>query len=67
MRNKRRDFIKGETKEGQQIWLQIPENSFRILTIGGPRSGKSNSLFNLKLQQPDIDKNYLYAKDPINF
>ena len=30
--------------------------------IGGSGSGKTNSLFNLRSQQPDIDKNYLYAK-----
>ena len=27
-------------------------------------SGKTNSLFNLKNHQPDIDKLYLYAKGP---
>ena len=27
-------------------------------------SGKANSLFNLISHQSDIDKNYLYAKDP---
>ena len=27
-------------------------------------SGKTNSLFNVINQQPDIDKIYLYAKDP---
>ena len=26
--------------------------------------GKTNSLFNLVSQQPEIDKIYLYAKDP---
>ena len=35
-----------------------------MLTIGGYRSGKTNSLFNLINHQPDIDKIYLYAKDP---
>ena len=35
----------------------------RILIVGGSGSGKGNSLFNLKYQQPDIDKIYLYAKD----
>ena len=34
-----------------------------ILIIGGSGSGKTNSLFNLISQQPDIDKIYLYAKD----
>ena len=32
--------------------------------IGGSGSGKTNSLFNLINQQPDIDKYYLYVKDP---
>ena len=34
-----------------------------MLIIGGSRSGKTNSLFNLINHQPDIDKIYLYAKD----
>ena len=32
--------------------------------MGGSGSGKTNSLVNLRNQQPDIDKIYLYAKDP---
>ena len=36
----------------------------RIFTIRGWRSGKINSLLNLIEIQPDIDKIYLYAKDP---
>ena len=35
-----------------------------MLIIGNSGSGKTNSLFNLINQQPDIDKIYLYAKDP---
>ena len=35
-----------------------------MLIIGGSGSGKTNSLFNLINQQLDIDKIYLYAKDP---
>ena len=36
-----------------------------MLIIGGSRSGKTNSLFNLTNHQPDIDKIYLYTtKDP---
>ena len=34
-----------------------------MLIIGGSRSGKTNSLFDLINHQPDIDKIYLYAKD----
>ena len=37
-----------------------------ILIIGGSGSGKTNALLNLtKHQQPDIDKIYLPAKDPL--
>ena len=35
-----------------------------MLIIGGSRSGKTNSLFNISSHQPDIDNIYLYAKDP---
>ena len=37
---------------------------FQILIIGGSGSGKTNVLLNLIENQPDIDKIYLYAKDP---
>ena len=42
----------------------IPDNPYRILIIGGSGSGKTNALLNLINNQPDIDKIYLYAKDP---
>ena len=32
--------------------------------IGGSGSGKTNALLNLINKHPDIDKIYLYAKDP---
>ena len=35
-----------------------------MLIIGGSRSGRTNSLFNLINEEPYIDKIYLYAKDP---
>ena len=35
-----------------------------MLIIGGSGSEKTNSLLNLINNQPDIDKIYLYAKDP---
>ena len=35
-----------------------------MLIIGGSGSGKTNVLLNLIENQPDIDKIYLYAKDP---
>ena len=42
----------------------IPDHPYRILIIGGSGSGKTNALLNLINKQPDIDKIYLYAKDP---
>ena len=42
---------------------QILDHTYRILIIGISRSGKTNSLFNVINQQPDIDEIYLYAKD----
>ena len=35
---------------------EIHDHSYRLLIIGGSRSGKTNSLFNLIIHQPDIDK-----------
>ena len=46
-------------------WSYIPNHPYRILIIGGSRSGKTNVLLNLiKHQRPDIDKIYFYVKDP---
>ena len=42
----------------------IPNHPYKILIIGGSGSGKTNALLNLIENQPDIDKIYLYAKDP---
>ena len=58
------DVIKENTKEHNPNWPQIPDHPYRILITGGSGYGKIISLFNLTSQQPDIDKIYLYAKDP---
>ena len=42
----------------------ISDHPYRILIIGGSRSGKTNALLNLINNQPDIDKIYLFVKDP---
>ena len=44
--------------------IKICDHPDKILTIRGSGSGKTNSLFNLISQQSDINKIYLYAKDP---
>ena len=41
-----------------------PDHPYRILINGDSGSGKTNALLNLINNQPDIDKIYLYAKDP---
>ena len=45
-------------------WPYIPDHPWRILIIGGSVSGKPNALLNLINNQLDIDKMYLYAKNP---
>ena len=45
-------------------WPYIPDHPYRILIIGSSGSGKTNALLNPINKQPDIDKIYLYAKDP---
>ena len=50
--------------EHNSKWRYIPDHPYRILIIGGSGSGKTNALLNLVNNQPDIDKIYLYAKDP---
>ena len=42
----------------------IQDHPHIILTIGGSGSGKTNVLLNLIGNQPDIDKIFLYVKDP---
>ena len=45
-------------------WPYIPDHPYRILIIGGFGSEKTNASLNVINNQPDIDKIYLYAKDP---
>ena len=49
----------------KEITTQIPNHPYRVLIIGGSESGKTNVLLNLiKPQRPDIEKTYLYVKNP---
>ena len=56
-------MTKENVKEHIANWPKILHHLYRVLIIGGSVCGKTNSLFNLISQQPDIDKIYLYAKD----
>ena len=48
-----------------QNWSYIPDHLCKILIIGSSGSGKTNVLLNLiKHQRTDIDKIYLYVKNP---
>ena len=59
-----RESISNENnKEHNKKWPFIPDHPYRILIIGGSRSGKTNTLLNLIREQNDIDKIYLYTKD----
>ena len=58
------DYANENIKEHNSKWPYIPDHPYRILIIGGSGSGKTNALLNLINNHPDIDKIYLYAKDP---
>ena len=58
------NFSKENKNEHNLNWSQIPDHLYRILIFGDSGSGNTNSLFNLIIQQADIDKIYLYVKDP---
>ena len=58
------DVTKKNIKEHNLNLQQIPDHPYKIWIIGGSESEKANSLFNLIWHQPDIDKSYLYVKDP---
>ena len=58
------DYINENKTAHNKNWPYIPDDLYRILVNGGSGSGKTNLLLNLIENQPDIDKIYLYAKDP---
>ena len=58
------DYANENKTQHNLKWPYIPDHPYRILIIGGSGSGKTNALLNLINNQPDIDKIYLYAKDP---
>ena len=58
------DYANENKTQHNLKWPYIPGHPYRILIIGGWGPGKTNELLNLINKQPDIDKIYLYTKDP---
>ena len=58
------DYTNENKTQHNSKWPYIPDHPYRILIIGCSGFGKTNALLNLINHQPDIDKIYLYAKDP---
>ena len=58
------EYIDENKTKHNNNWPYIPDHPYRILIIGASGSGKTNLLLNLIKSLPDIDKIYLYAKDP---
>ena len=58
------DYTNENKIEHNSKWPYILDHPYRILIVGGSGSGKTNALLNLINNQSDVDKMYLYAKDP---
>ena len=58
------DYTNESKTDHNSKWPYISDHPCRILIVGGLGSGKTNALLNLINNHPDIDKIYLYAKDP---
>ena len=58
------NYVNENKTKHNKNWPYIPDHPYRILIIRGSGSGKTNLLLNLIKNQPDIDKIYLYTKDP---
>ena len=58
------DYTNENKRKHNPNWPYIPDHPYRILIIRDSGSRKRNTLLNSIENQPDIDKIYLYAKDP---
>ena len=58
------DYITKELiKKYNPNWIEIPDHPYSKLIVESSGSGKANALLNLINNEPDINKNYLYATD----
>ena len=58
------DYVYENKVKHNKNWPYILDHPYRILIIGSSGSGKTYLLLNLIKNQQDIDKIYLYVKDP---
>ena len=58
------DYTNENKTDHNENLLHTPDHLYRILIIGASGSGKTSILLNSIENQPNIDKIYLYAKDP---
>ena len=57
------NMINDKKANHNKYYPYIPDHRYRLLIIGGSRSGKAKALINLINEQNHIDKIYLYARD----
>ena len=50
------DYVNENKTEHNSEWSNIPDHPYKILIIGGSRSGKTNVPLNLIEMQPGIDE-----------
>ena len=58
------DYANEKKTQHSLKWPHISDHPYRILLTGRSASAKRNALLNLINKHQDIDKIYLYAKDP---
>ena len=58
------DYVNENEAKHNKNRSYIPDHPCRILIVGGSGPEKPNLLLKLIENQPEIDKTYLYAKDP---
>ena len=58
------DYTNENKRKHNPNWPYIPDHPYRILIVGGSEWRKKNTLLNLINKKADIDKIYLYAKNP---
>ena len=58
------EYTNENKREHNPNWPYIPDHPYLILIIVGSGKGKTNALLNVINNEPNIDKIYLYAKDP---